>query len=421
MAFRDLLKAATSVSEPISVVHDLRSRSMTLGHPMLLAEAPIEAPGHRVALNVLRRDRLCEGLGIEPSEFIDLLAWGMANPQDTMVTETGPVLSCRMDPVDLTTIPIPWHWQGDAGRYMSASVIIAQDAERRNMSFHRQLLIGPDELVVRLVPRHLHAMVAAARSRGEDLDIAIVNAPDPTVLLAAAMSFDTHLDELEIASALHQRIHGRPLEVVTMSNGIQVPADAEYAMVGRITVEDRSEGPYVDITGTLDDVRQQPLIRIDELHHRDRPVFHALIPGEAEHKTLMGLPRAPTVKQAVSEVCDCLDVHMSEGGCGWLAAVVQIDAKRPEDASNAIQAAFDGHRSMKMVTIVDADIDPTDPVRVEWAMMTRWQPDRDTVLLTEQKGSSLDPSRSEDGTTAKIGIDATIPFGADRSGFTIQG
>ena len=60
-------------------------------------------------------------------------------------------------------------------------------------------------------------------------------------------------------------------------------------------------------------------------------------------------------------------------------------------------------------------------VRVEWAMMTRWQPDRDTVLLTEQKGSSLDPSRSEDGTTAKIGIDATIPFGADRSGFTIQG
>ena len=75
-----------------------------------------------------------------------------------------------------------------------------------------------------------------------------------------------------------------------MSNGIQVPADAEYAMVGRITVEDRSEGPYVDITGTLDDVRQQPLIRIDELHHRDRPVFHALIPGEAEHKTLMGLP-----------------------------------------------------------------------------------------------------------------------------------
>ena len=206
-----------------------------------------------------------------------------------------------------------------------------------------------------------------------------------------------------------------------MSNGIQVPADAEYAMVGRITVEDRSEGPYVDITGTLDDVRQQPLIRIDELHHRDRPVFHALIPGEAEHKTLMGLPRAPTVKQAVSEVCDCLDVHMSEGGCGWLAAVVQIDAKHPEDASNAIQAAFDGHRSMKMVTIVDADIDPTDPVRVEWAMMTRWQPDRDTVLLTEQKGSSLDPSRSEDGTTAKIGIDATIPFGADRSGFTIQG
>lgn len=73
---------------------------------------------------------------------------------------------------------------------------------------------------------------------------------------------------------------------------------------------------------------------------------------------------------------------------------------------------------MKQVIIVDDDIDISDPIRVEWAMMTRWKPDKDTVILTRQKGSSLDPSRDEDGLTSKVGFDATIPVGADRSDFT---
>ena len=131
----------------------------------------------------------------------------------------------------------------------------------------------------------------------------------------------------------------------------------------------------------------------------------------------MGLPRAPTINSAVSEVCECLDVHMTEGGGGWLAAVVKIRVKNEGDGKRAIKAALDGHKSMKMVTIVDEDIDITDPVRVEWALMTRWQPDSDSIILSNQKGSSLDPSRLNDGNTSKIGIDATIPWGYDRSGF----
>jgi len=107
-------------------------------------------------------------------------------------------------------------------------------------------------------------------------------------------------------------------------------------------------------------------------------------------------------------VVECLDVHMTEGGCGWLSAVVKIKKVNQDDAAKAINAALAGHRSMKMVTIVDEDIDITDPVRVEWAMVTRWQPDVDTIILSNQKGSSLDPSRNEDATTSKVGFDATI-------------
>lgn len=248
----------------------------------------------------------------------------------------------------------------------------------------------------------------AAREQGRKVKIAIVNAPDPVVLLAAAMSFDDNIDELTIAAALHQKLYGTPLKLTTMPNGIVAPADSEYVMWGNITLQNDDEGPYVDITGTVDEVRQEPVIEIEGVAHRNNPIFHALIPGEAEHKTLMGLPRSPTIKSAVNKVVECLDVHMTEGGCGWLSAVVKIKKVNQDDPIKAINAALAGHRSMKMVTIVDEDIDITDPVRVEWAMVTRWQPDRDTVILSNQKGSSLDPSRNEDTTTAKVGFDATI-------------
>ncbi len=162
----------------------------------------------------------------------------------------------------------------------------------------------------------------------------------------------------------------------------------------------------------------EPVFQINSIHHRNNPIFHALIPAEAEHKALMGLPRAPTIKSAVSNVVQCHDVYMTEGGCGWLSAVVSITPKDSDDGQKAIVAALEGHRSMKMVTIVNQDIDVTDSVRVEWAMMTRWQPDLDTIILSGQKGSSLDPSRGDDGMTSKIGYDATLSPGVDMSPFT---
>jgi len=417
MAFRDLLGAASIVDEPTSVLHGIFDKSNSTGHDLLVFENLIEAPGHKIALNLLTRPRLCEALSIEPEQFVDLLGWAMENPGTPRIVESGPVMEEPQVSPKLTKLPIPHHWREDRGRYMSASVIIAEYNGVRNMSFHRQYLRDENHVVARIVPRHLHTMTGEARAVGDEINIAIINAPDPVVLLAAAMSFDTNIDELTIASALHEKVYGRPLELVALPNGIQVPANAEYAMWGRITAEDDDEGPYVDITGTIDEVRQEPVIEIDGITHRTNPIFHALIPAEAEHKTLMGLPRAPTIKSAVNEVCECLDVHMTEGGGGWLAAVVKIKVKNEGDGKRAIQAALDGHRSMKMVTIVDEDIDITDSVRVEWAMMTRWQPDTDTVILSNQKGSSLDPSRLSDGKTAKIGIDATIPWGYDRSNF----
>jgi 2,5-furandicarboxylate decarboxylase 1 len=419
MAFRDHLAAATIEKGEISLIHEMLEHSQSSNHAMTIFENITECPGHKSAINMLTRDRLCAAIGIEPEAYIDTLGWAMTNPSTPVLIDTddAPCMENRALEVDLNLIPIPHHWPADRGRYSSASIIIAQDNGIRNVSFHRQFLRDKNHLVVRLVPRHLRTMVMNARSEGREVSVAVVNAPDPVVLLAAAMSFNENIDELTIAAALHEKLYGTPLQLVELPNGVQIPADAEYAWWGRITLEDDDEGPYVDITGTVDDVRQEPVIEIDGLTHRDNPIFHALIPGEAEHKTLMGLPRAPTIKAAVNEVVNCVDVHMTEGGCGWLGAVLKIRKENHDDGMKAIEAAFAGHKSMKIVTVVDEDIDITDPVRVEWAMMTRWQPDKDTIILSNQRGSSLDPSRYDDGKTSKIGYDATIDFGVDREGF----
>ena len=419
MAFRDLLKGAPLDSEEVSVEFEMRDRSESSGGGPIVFDNVVEAPGHSAALNVLVRDRLCEVFDISPGELIDTLAWGMANPSEPMIVDTSDaeVLENRQDVVNLGALPIPWHYREDGGRYQSASVIIAEYNGIRNMSYHRQLLRDASHTVARIVPRHLRTMYETARANGDEISIAIVNGADATVLLAAAMSFNEDLDELTVAAALHERLHGQPLRLVRLGNGVSVPADAEYAMEARITLDVDEEGPYVDITGTVDGVREEPVIEYDAVFHRNNPIFHALISAGVEHRTLMGLPRAPTIKAAVSEVVPCTDVFLTDGGCGWLSSVVQIIPQNEGDGVRAIHAALDGHRSMKQVVVVDEDIDIADSARVEWALMTRWQPDTDTVILSDQKGSSLDPSRSHDGTTSKIGMDATLPLGVDKTPF----
>ena len=198
MAFRDLLGAATVVSESTSVLHGVFDKSKSTGHELLVFENLVEAPGHRIAVNLLTRPRLCAALSIEPEDFIDLLGWAMTNPRTPKIVEDGPVMESPQSSPDLTKLPIPHHWREDRGRYMSSSVIIAEYGGIRNMSFHRQLLRDKNHLVARLVPRHLYSMNSEARAAGEEVKVAVINAPDPVVLLAAAMSFDTNLSLIHI-------------------------------------------------------------------------------------------------------------------------------------------------------------------------------------------------------------------------------
>jgi 2,5-furandicarboxylate decarboxylase 1 len=209
--------------------------------------------------------------------------------------------------------------------------------------------------------------------------------------------------------------------VKCLSNDLEVPADAEIVLEGRITREQHREGPFMDLTETMDIVRDQPVIAVDLMTHRRDPIFHALLPGGLEHKLLMGMPKEPTIYAAVNKEVPCTGVVITPGGASWLHAVVQIDKRAPDDGRKAIAAAFRGHGSLKHVWVVDTDVDIYDPAAVEWAVATRFQADRDLVVIPDQPGSSLDPSGThvpgQKSRTAKMGLDCTIPWGADISKF----
>ena len=142
----------------------------------------------------------------------------------------------------------------------------------------------------------------------------------------------------------------------------------------------------------------------------ENPLFHIILPGGREHQLLMGFPREAMIWENIRKVVPKVHkVRLTIGGGGWLHAVVAIDKNSEGDAKNAILAAFAAHPSLKHVVVVDGDIDPDNPYEVEWAIATRFQADKDIVIIRNARGSSLDPS-SSNGLTTKMGIDATAPL-----------
>ena len=111
--------------------------------------------------------------------------------------------------------------------------------------------------------------------------------------------------------------------------------------------------------------------------------------------------------EKINKVCNCKDVVLTFGGCSRLNGVVKISKKNDNDGKKAIQEAFNAHKSMKHVMIVDEDIDIHDINQVEWSLATRFQAKEDLIIMHDQKGSSLDPS-SNNSVTSKLGFDCTI-------------
>lgn len=357
------------------------------------------------------REGVGTALGVDKHEIVDLLAKAVDDAVNPKITGNAPSLENVKENFDLRDLPIPKYYPDDGGRYITSGVVISEYNGKRNLSFHRMMLIGKKRFTIRLVPRDLHKMYKNSIDQGEELEIAVAIGLCPSILLAAATSVDYNTDEFKIASSLRKKGIGKKVEVAKMESGLLVPAHSEYILQGRITKDKDNEGPFVDITGTYDHVRQQPIVEIDKIWHKDDPVFHALLPGGREHYLLMGLPRESVMKREIGKAVDIVDVRLTDGGCSWLHGVVSINKKKEDDPEKAIERAFKAHTSLKKVTVVDHDINVFNDEDVEWALATRFQPDEDLTILKNQRGSSLDPSAPK--LTSKWGLDATKPWEGD--------
>ncbi len=408
-------EALVRVGRPVEPHLELaRVMSALDGEPVLFPRVSGH-PGWRALSGMCaRRTHFAAALGCTTSELIPRMSEVLEHPTVPPVLEQGPCQALA-EPPDLKRLPIPRYHSDDGGRYVTAGVAIIRDPDLgRNVSFHRLMVLDDRRFSARIVEGR--GTYTALTKTDCPLPIAIVIGAPIQVLLAAAMSPPKGVDELSIAHAL------APTPLVRCRTvPLEVPAEAELILEGRITHSLANEGPFPDLTGTMDRVREQPVIEIDHITHRQAPVFHALLPGGMEHKNLMGMPREPTIFAAVNEVCRCTGAFVTPGGMSWLHAVVQIDKREEEDGLRAISAAFRGHSSLKHVVVVDRDVDHWDAGEVEWALATRFQADRDLVVLTDEPGSSLDPSGQQApgqrSRTAKMGLDATAPIGEVRRGY----
>jgi UbiD family decarboxylase len=355
------------------------------------------------------RELMSSALGIKKEQLLEKLSWSFNNLKEPPLYEKGPCQEIEEKYVDLNKLPILRYMPKDGGKYITSAVCIIKDPETeiKNSCFHRLMLLDKDHFAARIVENR--GTDTILKKVGGELDIAICIGNSIPVLLAAATTLPHGVDELGMANALEET---KLVKCKTID--IEVPADSEFVLEGRITKEKVKEGPFLDITETYDRVREQPIIEIKKITHRKDPIFHALLPGKGEHKLLMGMPKEPTVFNEVNKVCKCRNVLITPGGASWLHAIVQIVKQKEDYGKKAIEAAFKGHGSLKHCLVIDEDIDIYDSEEVEWAIATRTQADKNVLIFSNQPGSSLDPSAYQEAgkkaLTSKAGVDATIPW-----------
>ena len=410
-----------AVARPgLSLVHELAAVAKRLdGRQATLFPRP---GGHAVpVVSGLTSDRdwMAEAMGVPPARLLRRFQDAAAAPLASRNVSDAPAQDVVHRDVDLTRLlPIPTHNELDSGAYITAGLMVSRNPRSgiQNVAIHRLQISGPARMGVLLLPRHTLGYLHLAEQDGHDLAVAVVIGVDPLTLLASQAIAPLDTDELEIAGALH----GAPLDVVKcVTNDVRVPAQAEIVIEGRILLRARApEGPFGEFPQYYGERDNRHVMQVDAVTHRTRPIFHTIVGGGLEHLLLGGIPREATLLSHLQRSFPSVrDVHLARGGVCRYHLYVQMKQRSEGEAKNVILGAFGGHYDLKQVIVVDEDVDVHDPTEVEWAVATRFQADRDLIVVGNAQGSRLDPS-ARDGVGTKMGLDATVPVDAPDGRFT---
>jgi 2,5-furandicarboxylate decarboxylase 1 len=364
------------------------------------------------------RSRLAVAMGVDYRGIEQKLRSAMDHPVKPRIAKNAPVKEVILtkNKVDLYRLPVPAFGLMDGGPMITGAVVIAEDAEYgMNAGMYRLMLKERNITGIEIVtPNNLRRYAERALAKKKPLAISMSIGVHPYEMIASTFKASLGTNELGYAGGLR----GRPLR---LAEGETVPvpciADAEIVLEGEILPEGwvHPEGPFSEFNRLMGGLHRNPRVRIKAIMHRKDPIYYALhMPWE---NIWMSAPIYEAAAYRVLREAGVVAtaVNVTPGGCcHWhIAAAIK---KQPGDGKNAIMALL-SIADIKHVVVTDDDIDIFDPVDLEWAVATRVQADRDVVIVSNARSKPLDPSlppTSGIPTTAKMGIDATIPENVPR-------
>ncbi|MEO5560050.1 MAG: UbiD family decarboxylase [Dokdonella sp.] len=326
------------------------------------------------------------------------------------------------DEIDLASLPIQHCWPGDAGKLITFGLVITRGTAnpRQNVAIYRQQVIAPNRVIMRWLPHRGGALDYAdwcAAYPDEPFPIMVAIGADPATMLAAVAPVPDTLSEYEFAGLLRgQRTRLWHSELT----GLDAPAGAEILLEGFIHPNDTAlEGPFGDHTGYYNSQDQFPVFTIERMRLRQHAIYHGSYMGRAPHDEPSVLAMAlndvfvPILQKVFPEI---VDFYLPPEACSYRIAVVSIRKQYAGHARRVMMGVWSYLRQFtytKFVIITDDDIDVRDWSQVIWAVSTRVDPARDSMLVDNTPIDYLDFASPVAGLGSKLGLDATNKWPAE--------
>ena len=317
--------------------------------------------------------------------------------------------------VDLSSLPVQHCWPEDAGPLITWGLVVTRgpNKPRQNLGIYRQQVIGRNQVIMRWLAHRGGALDfrdwQQARP-GEPFPVAVALGADPATILAAVTPVPDNLSEYAFAGLLR----GSRTELAQcLGNDLQAPASAEFVLEGRIQPgETALEGPFGDHTGYYNEVDRFPVFTVDRITHRENPIYHSTYTGRPpDEPAILGVALnevfVPILQKQFPEI---VDFYLPPEGCSYRLAVVTMRKQYPGHAKRAMFGVWSFLRQFmytKFVIVVDEEVNARDWKDVIWAMTTRMDPARDTVMIENTPIDYLDFASPISGLGSKIGFDAT--------------
>jgi 2,5-furandicarboxylate decarboxylase 1 len=403
-----------TLSTPLSPKFEISTFISELGKkeaPALLFEK-VSGYEFPVIGNLLgTKKRLSMALGVDQENFFEnaLSKLKKRIPPVLVKDRTPKIIVTKKAKIDLLKfLPILTHYAGDSGPYITSGMTSARDPKDGTIGrgLHRMEVRGKNKLGISLINPPLSEIYAQYKKENRKMEVATVIGVDPAILIALISKVPRGIDKLSVAGGLK----GKPIPMVKAeTTDIDIPAYAEIVIEGFIDPKGKEkDGTLGESSGYYMTFSKSPMIHVTAITYRKGAYFHAIVPWGMEVDNLLclihGINFVPKMKK---EIPSLKRIHLIPGTFGS-HVVMSIETDQKREVRRALRLAL-SFSNIKKAIVVDEDINPEDHQEVEWALATRFQGDRDLIILPELRGQPIDPSSKEGFLTTKIGMDATRP------------